>query len=299
MMRQQMVYALPLGVASILLQLQTTLDNYFVSNLYGAEAYAIYSIGCFQLPLVIILTESIGLTTLPRISQLQSLGKTREVVGLLSRMIRKQAFIYLPLYVLLLVIGREFIVLLFTQRYLGSWPIFAVNLILIPLAIISSASDPVIRAYSAHRYFVLRIRIVLVILLLLSLWVIAPRFGMLGAITVMACISILESVVIASKVASILGVGIRDVAFLKDVGKIALAACGAGAVTWALRALMSDMAVVTILAVCGAVFSLVYLAFVLLLGVLTPEEREVPRQLLVRLQQQISSRLASPTTGNS
>jgi O-antigen/teichoic acid export membrane protein len=296
LMRQQLAYALPLGIASILLQLQTTLDNYFVSNLYGAEAYAVYSIGCFQLPLVIILTESIGLTTLPRVNQLQTAGKTQEVVGLLSRMIRKQSLVYLPLYVLLLVIGREFIVLLFTRRYLGSWPIFAVNLVLIPLAIVSSASDPVIRAYSEHRYFVLRIRTFLVVLLVAGLWIFAPRFGMVGAITVMASISVLESVIIASKVVKILGVRASDLRFLKDVAKIAVAACVAGAVALVVRALIIEMVPFVILTVCGTVFSITYVALVLLLGTLTEDELGFVRQVPVRLQQKIFSRLSSLTT---
>jgi O-antigen/teichoic acid export membrane protein len=297
LMRQQLAYALPLGIASILLQLQTTLDNYFVSNLFGAEAFAVYSIGCFQLPLVIILTESIGLTTLPRVNELQNAGKTREVVELLSRVIRKQSLVYLPLYVVLLVIGRELIELLFTRQYLGSWPIFAVNLILIPLAIISSASDPVIRAYSAHRYFVLRTRTVLVVLLVLGLWLFAPRFGMIGAITVMASVSVLESAIIAAKIVTILGVRASDLRLLKDVAKIGAAACSAGAVTWVVRVAMADMFPFAILIVCGAVFLLVYLALILIAGVLTAEELRSVRHSFARLHQQIFSRPA-PTTRN-
>jgi len=299
LMRQQLAYALPLGIASILLQLQTTLDNYFVSNLFGAEAFAVYSIGCFQLPLVIILTESIGLTTLPQVNELQTAGKTREVVELLSRVIRKQSLVYLPLYFLLLVIGRELIELLFTRQYLGSWPIFAVNLILIPLAIISSASDPVIRAYSAHRYFVLRTRALLVVLLVIGLWFFVPRFGMIGAITVMASISVLESAIIASRVISILRIRFRDLEFLRDVVKIGAAACSAGAVALLVRAVIADMVPFAILAVCGSVFVSVYLSLILITGVLTPEELRSVRHSFVRLHQHIFSRLApTPRSGS-
>src|SRR5256884_2824439 len=47
----------------------------------------------------------------------------------------------------LLVSGRDFIVILFTERYLDSWPVFAIGLALLPLSLISTASDPVFRAY--------------------------------------------------------------------------------------------------------------------------------------------------------
>src|SRR5439155_1231936 len=77
-------------------------------------------------------------------------GERREIVELLARMVRMLAALYFPLYACLLVVGREFVTVLFTESYRGSWPIFAVNLTLIPLGILTSACDPVLRAYPAY-----------------------------------------------------------------------------------------------------------------------------------------------------
>ncbi len=292
--REQLGYALPLGIAAQLWMLQTTLDNFFVSYTFGPGDYAIYAIGCFQLPLVVIVTESLGLTTIPRLSQMQKEGRLREIVELLARMMRKQAAIFLPLYVLLLVIGREFIVVLFTRQYLQSWPIFAINLILVPLAIVTSASDPVMRSYSEHRYFLLRMRIVLVALLATALWAGTARYGLIGAISIMAGVNVLQTIIIGAKTARILQLNRGDWLLFRDLGKILLASVIAGGATLLIKiALVGSSAIITVL-VCGSVFGTVYLCLLLLLKTATPEEREGFWRMATRLQQQLFSKGASP-----
>ncbi len=293
-MRQQLAYALPLGLAAELWMLQTTLDNFFVSYVFGPAAYAIYAIGCFQLPLVVILTESLGLTTIPRVSQLQKEGRTREIVELLARMMRKQAAIFLPLFLFLLVVGREFIVLLFTRQYLASWPIFAINLALVPLAIITSATDPVMRAYSEHRYFLLKLRIGIVALLALALWYGTGRYGLIGAISIMAIVNVIQAGFVVVKTARILPVGRGDWSLLKDIGKIALASIAAAIVTFGMRSVLLGTRPLIILALCGTVFGLVYFVMLLIMRTATTEEREVCRRVATRLQHQLFLKRTSP-----
>ena len=48
----QISYALPLGYAGLIWMSQYDLHNYFVSHSFGPAAFAIYSIGCFQIPLM-------------------------------------------------------------------------------------------------------------------------------------------------------------------------------------------------------------------------------------------------------
>ncbi|MGI8733613.1 MAG: lipopolysaccharide biosynthesis protein [Pyrinomonadaceae bacterium] len=292
--REQLGYALPLGIASQLWMLQTTLDNFFVSYTFGPGDYAIYAVGCFQLPLVVIVTESLGLTTIPRLSQMQKEGRMREIRELLARMMRKQAAIFVPLYVLLLVIGREFIVALFTRQYLASWPIFAINLILVPLAIVTSATDPVMRSYSEHRYFLLRLRIALVALLATALWFGTARYGLIGAISIMAGVNIIQTIIIAVKTTRILQLSRSDWLLFRDFGKILLASVLAGVAALLIKiALVGSPAIITVL-VCGAVFGMVYLCFFLLFKTPTPEEREGLGRMATRLWQQLFSKSTSP-----
>ena len=283
--RKQVAYALPFGVAGLLFTVQTDLHNYFVSNRFSADIFAVYSIGVAQLPLVGILRESVSSVILPRISYLQEQGQAREIVVLLANAIRKLAVAYLPLYAFLMIVGREFLTVLFTSAYAASWPIFMINLTLLPLSLMEV--DAVVRAYEAHRYFLVKLQIVLSVLMVLGLWYGISNFGLIGAISVVVLINFVLRVVLAARFSRVIGAGVRDLLLLKDVGKIAVASAVAGLLCVFVRSLMiaNGMRPFIVLVGCGVVFAAVYLPAVLLLGVPTIDEREKVRRGVARLQQ--------------
>jgi hypothetical protein len=195
-------------------------------------------------------------------------------------MMRKLALVYLPVYALMLVVARDFIVVLFTSRYLASWPIFAINLTLIPLGLLAGAVDPVMRAYAEHRYYLLKVRLALLVLMVGAVWVGLALNGMLGAITAAVLVNFVERLVTARKVAQILGVTRRDWGLAKDFGKIAIAAAVAGVVALILRGFLAGVQSIRVLVVCGAAFLLVYLTGILLMGILGSDERDAIRRRL-------------------
>jgi len=279
-MRAQLSYALPLGASAVILALFGTLNNYFVSHRFGSAAYAVYAVGCFTIPLIPLLSEAVGQVMLPRISLLQKQQRPRDILVLTARMMRKLALVYLPIYALMLVLARDFIVVLFTSQYAASWPIFAINLTLVPLGLVASAVDPVMRAYAEHRYYLLRVRLSLLVLMVGAVWVGLVLKGMLGAITAAVLVNFVERLVTARKVSEILGVTRRDWGLAKDVGKIAIAAAVAGVVAFILRGFLAGSGSIRVILACGATFSLVYLTGILLIGILEPDERDAIRSRL-------------------
>ena len=282
LMRSQLSYGLPLGVAALLSVALTDVHNYFVSHRFGAAAFAVYSVGCFSLPLIPIIGESIGSVMITRVSQLQKEGRTREIVLLTSRAMRKLAATYLPLYALMLVVGREFIVFLFTEQYLGSWPIFIVNLTTLPFLVL--LFDPIVRAYPEHRFFFLTARALTAVVLIAALWYGTKHVGLVGTIAIVVSVGLANRLVEAFKSWRIVGVTWHDSVLLKDVGKAALASLGAGLLTAAVRLPLVGARPFVVLVTCGAVFSCAYLAFLLLVGFPTAEEREAVRDKLTSAQ---------------
>lgn len=283
-LRNQLAYALPLGAAAVIIGIKSDIHSYFVANRFDASAFAIYAIGCFQLPFIGIISESVGSVMIPRVSYLQKYDRRREIIDLTAKMMRKLSALFLPMYVLLLVVGREFITVLFTSQYQAAYPIFAVNLTLIPLAIFTSSSDPVIRAYAEHRYFLLRARVVLLAFLIAALWYGTSRFGMIGAISIAIAVSLVERIVSLVKAGQILQVKRNDIRLLKDVGKVTLAAAAAGAITAILRAAMSQASPLVVLVVCSAAFSIIYVAVLMSLHVLTEAERDFISRRISRVR---------------
>ena len=285
LLRTQLSYALPLGVAGFLYSMQMDLHNYFVSNRFDAATFAIYAIGCFNLPLIHILSDSVGSVMIPRVAELEKRGERREIIVLISRMMRKLAAAYFALYAFLLVAGREFIIVLFREQYLASWPIFAINLAMIPLGIITSAYDPVMRAYPEHRFFLLRVRALLLGVLFVALWFGTRRVGLVGVISLVVLTNLLERIVVAVRCGKALGMTWGELSLFKDVGKLACAAACAALATALVRALVVEaMPPFFVLAICGVVFASVYLAGVWLFRILLPEEREGAGRALRTLQ---------------
>ncbi len=293
-LRMQLSYALPFGFAGLLFTLQTDLPNYFVSNQFDPATFAIYAIGCFNIPLVGILSESVGAVMIPQVSVLQKHGDYREIIALAARVARKLALVYLALYAFLIVMGREFLTVLFTPQYAASWPIFAINLTLLPLSIF--VSDPIMRAFAEHRQFLPKLYLALIVLLAVALWLGTSRFGLIWAISVVVGVSIIGRAATWIKIGRILHIRWSDVALLKDVGKITIAAASAGIVTVFVRSALTGLLPLSMLVICAAVFGLNFLAAIILMGLPTIEERLYLKKLLSRLWRPMLKPAAEPAT---
>ncbi|HJZ74987.1 MAG TPA: oligosaccharide flippase family protein [Vicinamibacterales bacterium] len=279
-LRRQVAYALPFGAAGLLYSLQLDLHSYFVSHQFGAATYAVYSIGCFQLPLFGILSDSVGGVLIPRISRLQHRRERREIVLVTARAMRKLALAYFPAYAFLLVMRREFIIALFTARYLDSIPVFAINLTLIPLGVL--LLDPIMRAHAEHRRFLVKLHAALLVGLAATLPFALGRFGLVGAITAVVMFNAAGRAVTLMKVATILDVGIDDLRLLADVGKVSIAAAGAALTTALIRPFTTTTAPLVSLTICGVAFTLVYATVAVLSGVVTVDERAAIKTHVLR-----------------
>jgi O-antigen/teichoic acid export membrane protein len=281
---KQVAYALPFGLAGLLYTIQTDLHNYFVSNKFSAATFAIYSIGVAQVPLIGILRDSVSSVILPRISYLQEQGQAREILVLLSNAVRKLAAVYLPIYVVLLITGREFLTVMFTKAYLQSWPVFAINLTLLPISLLEV--DAVVRAYERHRFFLVKLQLVLCVLMVPTVWYGVTRFGLVGAITAVVVVNFVLRIVLAARFSVVLGAKWRDVALFKDVGKVALAAAVAGLLSFLVHSVITANGTrpFIVLVISGAVFCAVYLPAIVLLRIPTSDEWDKLRLGVGRIQ---------------
>lgn len=143
--REQLIYAIPFGLAGLLWTMQTDIHNYFVGYRFSASEYAIYAYGCFELPLIAMLSESVTSVLIPRMSKLQAENDKPEMIRLTARIMEKLAFFYFPIYLFLIITAQTFIVTLFTRNYAASVPIFVINLTLMPFYI--WVVDPIVRSY--------------------------------------------------------------------------------------------------------------------------------------------------------
>jgi O-antigen/teichoic acid export membrane protein len=280
LLRRQLSYAIPFGLAGLLYTLEDDYHNYFVSNRFGPVNFAVYSIGCLDIPLIAILIEAVGSVMVPRASALQREDNRRELIRLTVRAMRKLALTFLPVYAFLMVAGRDFIVALFTPQYADSWPIFAINLTMLPFATVMI--DPLVRAYADQRYYLLRFHIVLFASMVGALWFGVQRFGMLGAVGVMVGFNIVGRLWMAIHMGRIIGVVRQDWKLLGGFAMVAIAAAAAAAVTAAVRQFLPPMKPLLTVVVSGLCYSAAYLAAVVLLKIPDAEERHLVRRFVER-----------------
>lgn len=279
LLRTQIAYALPLGLAGVVYTMQTDLHNFFVSKRFSPETFAIYAVGCFQLPLLNLLRESLTGVLISRISALEHQGQHREVMRVLLLATSRISAFYLPVYAFLIVHGREFLIALYTKQYEASWPIFQVFLTTIPISIV--VNDPALRAYERSRNFLLKLRVVLLIVLVVALHYCLDAFGLMGAVGVIVGVMIVERVAVTMKVFKVVGFQRSDWRALAPVARAALASLVAALVSKAV-APSSGPAWATV-AVAAVAFGAVYAALAWKLDIVPSEYREKALTMVRRL----------------
>jgi len=276
--RDQISYATPLGVATISLSLFEDLHHYFVSHSYDAATYAIYAVGCLQIPFLGAIRDAIGQLMILRVSQLQKASAHGDIMELTFRVARKLALMYLAVYAFFIVFGRDLLIVLYTRKYEASWPIFALYLTQVLLSIVMY--DPIFRAYSSQRYFVLTVRAVLLAILIPALWIGLRMWGLMGAVGAVISVHFVERCLCYYRVTKILNIRRADWKGLADIPKIAAVAALAALCAATIRALIHFPHPILMLAVCGTVFAGVYAVGVWIWALIEVEEKEFILRLL-------------------
>ena len=158
---------------------------------------------------------------------------------------------------------------------------YAISLSMLPLSILSAGNDPVLRAYPEHLRFLLVVRVVMVGFLLAGLWFGTAYFGLEGAIMAVVGVGFFERFVLTLKVSRVLGASCRNLTYFMDVGKVALASLAAAAAAAAVREWTVGGPPSVVLLSCGLAFAAAYVAAVLSLGILAPEEVQFIRRGVV------------------
>lgn len=250
LLRGQLAYALPFEMAVVAETLQANFHQYAVSYYFDAATFAIYTVGCLQLPLVDFLGTSAANVMMVRMTEEIRDGRGKAVLGLWHDTTRRLAVMCFPLVGLVLVNARPIIVLLFTDAYRASVPIFMISSTAILLCAIQT--DAVMRVYAQTRFlFVLNaIRLLLIAALM-------PRFlsalHLPGAVLVTLLAAVVAKGLALERMKHLMGIGRSQALPWRSLAAIAAIAAAA-----ALPALLLKSAVAMPAPVLLLTTSLVY-----------------------------------------
>jgi len=175
--REQLSFALPLGMMGIATLLLTQTDKFIINRYLGRQEFAIYSQGAFQLPFVMIIAGSVANIAFPILAKYQKDGKFAEFLGLWKRAWLKTAVLFFPLFIFFMATADQFIVIMFTEKFATAAPVFRLYLILFLKATTDYAG--VLTAFKKQTYLFKILVAAIVVNLVLSL-VLFHYFGRLG-----------------------------------------------------------------------------------------------------------------------
>ena|ERR1051326_185930 len=266
--RNQLRYAIPFGLAIVVGILQTNFHQYAVSHYFDVATFAIYSVGCLQIPIVDFIITPASSVMMVRMSEQIGQGRFDGLIAMWHDMSRKLALMFFPLVALLLLNAHNIIVLLFTERYVRSVPIFMVWSIAIIFATLPT--DSVLRVFAQTR-FLLVLNILSLALIAFGIRWFLFRFDLIGAVLITVVTSALSKGLALLRVRSLLRVPVRDLLPWKSLTRMVIAATAACIPTLIFQSQVR-LPVIAMLPITGVVYSSIFLALILIFGALTEDE---------------------------
>jgi O-antigen/teichoic acid export membrane protein len=197
--REQLAYALPFALAVGVEVIQQNYHQYVVASRFDAATFAIYAVGCLQLPLVdMIMTSTVNVMM---VGMAEDVSHGRATVALWHETICRLAFLMVPLSIFLFVIARDLIVTLYTSTYAASIPIFMVWALTILPSIF--AVNAVLRVFAETRFLLVMNVLRLAMVAGLIGWFLST-FGMSGAVLVTLVSTLLVNLVGVARIARLL-----------------------------------------------------------------------------------------------
>lgn len=180
--REQWVYTVPFALAVGVDVVQANLHNYVVAARVDPATFAIYAVGCLQIPLVDVLTTSSANVMMVAMARDGIDRRVAEALALWHDTTRRLALIIFPVVAFLVALAPQVITVLFTSRYLASVPVFQLWTLSLVLAV--PCVDAVLRACAETRFLLGLNLLRLLMVALLITWCL-DRFGLRGAVLVM------------------------------------------------------------------------------------------------------------------
>lgn len=294
-LREQWKLAGPMAVQSGAHLLEVHTDKYLIIYFYSTATYAVYSVGAFQLPVVEMLFHSITAVILPRLAEYYGENKMDSLLNLWNEAIRKSAILLFPLFAVMLTVHREFLLTLFSHKYEQSVPIFAVYIWIVPTYIM--ANNLLLQAIGHSKYLfwtgIFKPMLAVVMISAGLHW-----GGLIGAAVGLVLYHYVATTVYAMLSARALKVPLSSLVPVRPLSQIALYMAIAGGVTVLVTSWV-EVPVFWLLCIKSAVFLVTAVPLLLLSSVLTTEDREKAKSILVRILRKVKILKTPPTEGAS
>ncbi len=228
-LRQQLHYGIALWIPGVIRLLSLQAHQYIVGHYSLPATFAIYSVACFQVPFLGMLSVSISEVFLVRATQCWSRGERQELYSLWQGTCRKALLFYIPVATALAALAHPVITLLFTRRYAASAPLFAMMVFTVVLD--GVFQGPMLRACCAMQAYTAYNVVRGIVAVLLGAFA-TKVWGLWGAAASLLATTVLINLAQLISVARLLQVPYSAVLPWRDIGKVFVASALAAIAVW-------------------------------------------------------------------
>jgi O-antigen/teichoic acid export membrane protein len=178
-LREQLRYGFVLGIGGAAWSLSMRVHPLIISKGLGVEAFAIFSVGITELPVVQAYLHSLAAVSLGRFAVLEKAGDWEAIRRLWRDILASMFGLVLPFVAVLTLVAEPLILFMFTDDYAAAVGIFRVNTLL-KIGMVWNA-QLVLRAIDRNDV-TLRVYGVQLLILPFALWGCLQLWGMMGVI---------------------------------------------------------------------------------------------------------------------
>jgi O-antigen/teichoic acid export membrane protein len=269
LLKNQLAYALPFGLAVIVEIFQASLPQYVVSYLTDPATFAIFAVGCLQIPLVDFAASPTSDVMMVQMQGRLTQGRMQAVLDIWHDASWKLALLFFPLAALVVVAAREIIVVLYTPQYLASVPIFMVWSALILLA--AFPVDGVLRVFAQTRLILALNLVRLAIIAGLMKWSLGA-FHLLGPALAIVLAALVFKVAALARIKTLLETPLAKLLPWRDLTNLLGATAGASAVALVVKSQL-HLATLPVLLATSAIYVATYVTLVWNFGLLNANEK--------------------------
>lgn len=111
-LKEQIDFSLPLGFSSLVNKINRYIDKFVVSILLPAAAYAEYTLGAQEVPIIRVIPFAVGSVLISRYVSLQLESKKEDLLKLWYKGVEKVSLLVIPLTILSIVIASDLIIII-------------------------------------------------------------------------------------------------------------------------------------------------------------------------------------------
>jgi O-antigen/teichoic acid export membrane protein len=269
LLKNQLAYAMPFAAAVVVEIAQASLPQYAVSYLFDPATFAIFAVGCLQIPLVEFAASPTSDVMMVKMQQQLAEGRKQAVLAIWRDTTRKLALLFFPLAVFSMVAAGPIIILLFTEKYAASIPIF---MAWSAMTLFSTFQvDGVMRVFAQTRFLLALNVMRLVIIAGLLKWSLS-EFHLVGPVLVILLATVAFKAAALVRMKKLLRISLGQVLPWGGLAAALGVAAGAAGAALAVHSLL-HVATFPLLFAMGIAYTVTYAALVWHFGLLESSEK--------------------------